>query len=105
MLFWVSFNTPSKKCFLYLEEHISYTVLNCHFISMGFGLRATCFASAVCLCSFLSLQVSIVGIIRGFAPFVTNVQYSVDDMTGPPLNVRQWLHSEVSSISELRPQL
>ncbi|XP_039976976.1 replication protein A 32 kDa subunit-like isoform X6 [Xiphias gladius] len=31
-------------------------------------------------------QVSAVGVIRGFFPFVTNIQYSVDDMTGPPLN-------------------
>ncbi|XP_061597564.1 replication protein A 32 kDa subunit-like [Cololabis saira] len=39
-------------------------------------------------------QVSIVGIIRGFAPFVTNIQYSVDDMTGPPLNVKLWVNME-----------
>uniref|UniRef100_A0A3Q2TLW3 Replication protein A 32 kDa subunit-like n=1 Tax=Fundulus heteroclitus TaxID=8078 RepID=A0A3Q2TLW3_FUNHE len=39
-------------------------------------------------------QVSIVGIIRGFAPFVTNVQYSVDDMTGSPLNVKLWVNTE-----------
>lgn len=39
-------------------------------------------------------QVSVVGIIRGYAPFVTNVQYSVDDMTGPPLNVKQWVNEE-----------
>ncbi|CAN9504127.1 unnamed protein product [Ophioblennius macclurei] len=39
-------------------------------------------------------QVSIVGFIRGFAPFVTYVQYSVDDMTGPPLVVKQWVNTE-----------
>ncbi|XP_044027096.1 replication protein A 32 kDa subunit-like isoform X2 [Siniperca chuatsi] len=38
--------------------------------------------------------VSVVGLIRGFVPFVTNVQYSVDDMTGPPLNVKQWVNTE-----------
>ncbi|XP_054461720.1 replication protein A 32 kDa subunit-like [Anoplopoma fimbria] len=35
-------------------------------------------------------QVSVVGIIRGWVPFVTNIQFSVDDMTGPPLNVKHW---------------
>ncbi|XP_049458383.1 replication protein A 32 kDa subunit-like [Epinephelus fuscoguttatus] len=39
-------------------------------------------------------QVSVVGVIRGMAPFVTNIQYSVDDMTGPPLSVRQWVNTE-----------
>lgn len=53
----------------------------------------------------LTLQVSIVGIIRGFAPFVTNIRYSVDDMTGPPLNVKQWVNTEASSINRLCPQL
>ncbi|TKS88991.1 Replication protein A 32 kDa subunit-A [Collichthys lucidus] len=42
------------------------------------------------ICDLDLNQVSVVGIVRGFAPFVTNVQYSVDDMTGPPLNVKQW---------------
>lgn len=45
------------------------------------------------------------GIIRGFAPFVTNIQYSVDDMTGPPLNVKQWVNAEASSINRLCSQL
>uniref|UniRef100_A0A3Q2DBT8 Replication protein A C-terminal domain-containing protein n=1 Tax=Cyprinodon variegatus TaxID=28743 RepID=A0A3Q2DBT8_CYPVA len=39
-------------------------------------------------------QVSIVGIVRGFAPFLTNVQYLVDDMTGPPMNVKLWITME-----------
>jgi len=30
---------------------------------------------------------------------VTNIQYSVDDMTGPPLNVKLWVNMEASSIS------
>lgn len=47
----------------------------------------------------LTLQVSLVGIIRGVAPFVTYVQYSVDDMTGPPLKVKLWVHTEVGSTS------
>ncbi|KAM7383787.1 hypothetical protein PAMA_011242 [Pampus argenteus] len=52
----------------------------------------------------LSLQVSIVGVIRGLAPFVTNVQYSVDDMTGPPLNVKQWLNAEACGALKLVKQ-
>ncbi|KAF3707765.1 Replication protein A 32 kDa subunit [Channa argus] len=39
-------------------------------------------------------QVSVLGVIRGFSPFATNIQYSVDDMTGPPLNVKQWIRCE-----------
>ncbi|KAM4539067.1 replication protein A 32 kDa subunit-like [Odontesthes bonariensis] len=50
------------------------------------------------ICDLELNQVSVVGIIRGFAPFVTNVQYSVDDMTGPPLNVKLWVNMEASSI-------
>ncbi|KAG8005018.1 Replication protein A 32 kDa subunit, partial [Nibea albiflora] len=46
-------------------------------------------------------HVSVVGIVRGFAPFVTNIQYSVDDMTGPPLNVKQWVHEEASSLNRM----
>ena len=53
---------------------------------------------------FVPLQVSVVGIIRGFAPFVTYIQYSVDDMTGPALNVKQWV-SEASIINRLCPEL
>ncbi|XP_008293888.1 replication protein A 32 kDa subunit-like [Stegastes partitus] len=46
------------------------------------------------LCDLELNQVSVVGIIRGFAPFVTNIQYSVDDMTGPPLKVMQWVNTK-----------
>ena len=53
----------------------------------------------------LTVQVSIVGIVRKYAPFVTNIQYSVDDMTGPPLCVKQWLHEEASSLNRLHPPL
>lgn len=42
-------------------------------------------------------QVSIVGVIRGSAPFVTNIQHSVDDMTGPPFSVKQWVNAEASN--------
>lgn len=50
------------------------------------------------LCLSLRLQVTVVGVIRGVAPFVTYVLYSVDDMTGPPLKVKLWMNSEVGSI-------
>lgn len=46
------------------------------------------------ICNSELNQVSVVGIVRAYAPFVTNIQYSVDDMTGPPLCVRQWVTSE-----------
>ncbi|XP_068603701.1 replication protein A 32 kDa subunit-like [Brachionichthys hirsutus] len=52
-------------------------------------------------CGWQLNQVSVVGVVRGFAPFVTNIQYSVDDMTGPPLNVKQWVDAEASSTNKL----
>ncbi|XP_068432153.1 replication protein A 32 kDa subunit-A-like [Clinocottus analis] len=51
------------------------------------------------ICDWELNQVSIVGVIRGSTPFVTNIQFSVDDMTGPPLNVTQWVNAEASSIN------
>ncbi|XP_034561170.1 replication protein A 32 kDa subunit-like [Notolabrus celidotus] len=48
--------------------------------------------SSFVICDSELNQVSVVGIIRGCAPFVTNIQYSVDDMTGPPLQVKQWVN-------------
>ncbi|XP_068189827.1 replication protein A 32 kDa subunit-like [Antennarius striatus] len=52
------------------------------------------------ICDLELNQVSVVGVVRGFAPFVTNVQYSVDDMTGPPLNVKQWVDTEQCPLLE-----
>ncbi|XP_072227199.1 replication protein A 32 kDa subunit-like [Leuresthes tenuis] len=49
------------------------------------------------ICDWELNQISVVGVIRGFAPFVTNIQYSVDDMTGPPLNVKLWVNMEDST--------
>lgn len=43
------------------------------------------------------LQVSVVGVVRSSAPTETNVQYSLDDMTGPPLVVKQWVGTEVGN--------
>ncbi|XP_074543238.1 replication protein A 32 kDa subunit-like [Halichoeres trimaculatus] len=53
------------------------------------------------ICNSELNQVSVVGIIRANAPFVTNIQYSVDDMTGPLLCVRQWVTSEANALSTL----
>uniref|UniRef100_A0A3Q3WMD9 Replication protein A C-terminal domain-containing protein n=1 Tax=Mola mola TaxID=94237 RepID=A0A3Q3WMD9_MOLML len=55
------------------------------------------------VCDLELNQVSIVGIVRGFTPFVTNMQYSVDDMTGPPLCVKQWLNEEDWSLTSVPP--
>ncbi|KAI9548611.1 hypothetical protein NQZ68_007478 [Dissostichus eleginoides] len=46
------------------------------------------------LCDQEFNQVSVVGIVRELLPFVKYVQYALDDMTGPPLTVRQWVNSE-----------
>ncbi|TNN86198.1 Replication protein A subunit [Liparis tanakae] len=52
---------------------------------------------AFTVCGWELNQVSVVGVIGGVAPFVTNIQFSVDDMTGPPLNVKQWVNGKASS--------
>nr|XP_020462080.1 replication protein A 32 kDa subunit-like isoform X2 [Monopterus albus] len=46
------------------------------------------------ICDWELNQVSVVGVIREFSPCTANIRYSVDDMTGPPLNVKQWVTSE-----------
>ncbi|KAK2830039.1 hypothetical protein Q5P01_017970 [Channa striata] len=46
------------------------------------------------ICDWEVNQVSVLGVIRGFSPCRTNIQYCVDDMTGPPLNVKQWIDRE-----------
>ncbi|XP_031710070.1 replication protein A 32 kDa subunit-like isoform X3 [Anarrhichthys ocellatus] len=51
----------------------------------------------------MDLEVSVVGIIRGFAPFVKNIKFSVDDMTGPPLNVKQWVNAEDCTLTFTSP--
>ncbi|AWP04789.1 putative replication protein A 32 kDa subunit-like isoform 3 [Scophthalmus maximus] len=43
-------------------------------------------------------QVSVVGVVRECSPLATSVRYSVDDMTGPPLNVKQWVNTEDGAI-------
>ncbi|KAM9310138.1 replication protein A 32 kDa subunit isoform 2-T2 [Pholidichthys leucotaenia] len=39
-------------------------------------------------------QVTIVGIIRSTDKSMTNIQYKVDDMTGAPMDVKQWVDLE-----------
>ncbi|XP_028280751.1 replication protein A 32 kDa subunit [Parambassis ranga] len=43
-------------------------------------------------------QVTIVGIIRNTDKSMTNIQYKVDDMTGAPMDVKQWVDTEDSSV-------
>lgn len=45
---------------------------------------------------FLSSQITLVGVIRNMEKSMTNIQYKVDDMTGPPMDVKQWVDTEVS---------
>lgn len=44
-----------------------------------------------------------VGVVRSSAHYGTNVQYCVDDMTGPPLLVKQWVGAEASNHAEFYP--
>ncbi|XP_022613008.1 replication protein A 32 kDa subunit-like [Seriola dumerili] len=55
-------------------------------------------SDAFAICDWELNQVSVVGVIRGLSPFVTNVQYAVDDMTGPRLNVKQWVSAEDGAV-------
>ena len=41
-------------------------------------------------------QVTLVGVIRSTDKSMTNIQYKVDDMTGAPMDVKQWVDTEVS---------
>ncbi|KAJ7985227.1 hypothetical protein DPEC_G00349900 [Dallia pectoralis] len=43
-------------------------------------------------------QITIVGIIRTTDKSMTNIQYKVDDMTGPPMDVKQWVDTEDPSV-------
>ncbi|XP_049331980.1 replication protein A 32 kDa subunit isoform X2 [Astyanax mexicanus] len=44
-------------------------------------------------------QVSVVGIIRKYKPYVAYVVYTLDDMTGAPLDVKQWVDLEDASMN------
>lgn len=41
-------------------------------------------------------KVTLVGVIRSTDKSMTNIQYKVDDMTGAPMDVKQWVDTEVS---------
>ncbi|XP_071373273.1 replication protein A 32 kDa subunit [Centroberyx affinis] len=43
-------------------------------------------------------QVTIVGVIRNTDKSMTNIQYKVDDMTGAPMDVKQWVDTEDPSV-------
>ncbi|KAE8289058.1 Replication protein A 32 kDa subunit [Larimichthys crocea] len=43
-------------------------------------------------------QVTIVGIIRSTDKSMTNIQYKVDDMTGAPMDIKQWVDTEDPSM-------
>ncbi|KAM3615083.1 uncharacterized protein V6R79_023141 [Siganus canaliculatus] len=43
-------------------------------------------------------QVTIVGVIRTTDKSMTNIQYKVDDMTGAPMDVKQWVDTEDPSV-------
>lgn len=45
--------------------------------------------------SLHGMKVSVVGLIRRAEPTLTHLVYSLDDMTGPLLPVKQWLNLEV----------
>ncbi|XP_068560699.1 replication protein A 32 kDa subunit-A-like isoform X2 [Cebidichthys violaceus] len=51
-------------------------------------------SDAFSICGWELNQVSVVGAIGGLARFVTNIKFSVDDVTGPPLTVKQWVNAE-----------
>ncbi|XP_059899051.1 replication protein A 32 kDa subunit-like isoform X1 [Gadus macrocephalus] len=44
-------------------------------------------------------QASIVGIVRRSQPFENYIQYRVDDMTGPPVDVTLWVNTEAADPS------
>ncbi|KAG7469100.1 hypothetical protein MATL_G00125280 [Megalops atlanticus] len=43
-------------------------------------------------------QITLVGIVRSMDKSMTNIQYKVDDMTGPPMDVKQWVDVEDPSV-------
>ncbi|XP_036418471.1 replication protein A 32 kDa subunit-like [Colossoma macropomum] len=45
-------------------------------------------------------QVTVVGIVRRTKPAVAYVVYSLDDMTGPPLDVKQWMDLEDANMND-----
>ncbi|XP_066274348.1 replication protein A 32 kDa subunit-like [Branchiostoma lanceolatum] len=50
-------------------------------------------------------QVTIVGVVRNATRAPTNILYKIDDMTGPPMDVRQWLDNDDNIPDEDQDQL
>lgn len=44
------------------------------------------------------LQITIVGLIIAVKESPTRIDYEVDDMTGPPLEVKQFVDNDVSNL-------
>jgi len=42
------------------------------------------------------MQVTIVGMVRSVKESATKIEYVIDDMTGPPLDVRMFVDNDVS---------
>uniref|UniRef100_A0A3B4E757 OB domain-containing protein n=1 Tax=Pygocentrus nattereri TaxID=42514 RepID=A0A3B4E757_PYGNA len=51
-------------------------------------------------CINVSTQVGVVGIVRRTKPAVAYVVYSLDDMTGPSLDVKQWMDLEAANMND-----
>lgn len=43
-------------------------------------------------------QITIIGIVRSVKESATRLDYEIDDMTGPPLEVRQFVDNDVSKV-------
>ena len=41
------------------------------------------------------------GVVRRSQPFENYIQYRVDDMTGPPVDVTLWVNTEAGDFDEL----
>lgn len=53
----------------------------------------------------LPTQVTIMGIIRHAEKAPTNILYKVDDMTAAPMDVRQWVDTDVSTVFLMNARL
>jgi len=49
-------------------------------------------------------QITIVGVVRSIEKAMTNIQYKVDDMTGPPMDVKHWVDMEDSVDATVIPE-
>lgn len=49
----------------------------------------------------LCLQVTLVGLVRSVAESATRLDYEIDDLTAPPLEVKQFVDNDVSIKSQV----